>query len=76
MNAIHISTAQAMMARPDAIDLDVWKSDGSIIQLKNCISLKYNFYSGTRTIKVLSSNQIRTIRDVCIFRINGLEVFL
>ena len=76
MQAIHLSTAQAMMARPDAIDLDVWKSDGSIIQLRNCISLKYNFYAGTRTIKLLTSIQLRTIRDCCIIRINGLEVFM
>ena len=76
MNSIHISTAQAMMMRPDAVDLEVWKSDGSILQLKNCISLKYNFYAGTRTIKLHTSNQIRTIRDCCIFRINGLEVFM
>jgi len=38
--------------------------------------LKYDFYSGTRTIKLLTSNEIRKVRDVCISRINGLEVFL
>ena len=76
MQSIHITTAQAMLNAPDAVDLTVWKSDGSIMQLNNCISLKYNFYAGTRTIKLLKSNQIRTIRDVCIFQINGLSVFL
>ena len=76
MNAIHLSTAQAMMLRPDPVDLVVWKSDGSLLHYPSVISLKYDFYSGTRRIKFLRSNEIRTIRDVCISRINGLEVFL
>ena len=76
MNAIHLSTAQAMMLRPDPVDLVVWKSNGSLLHYPNVISLKYDFYAGTRRIKFLRSNEIRTIRDVCISRINGLEVFL
>ena len=76
MNAIHISTAQAMMLRPDPVDLVVFKSDGSLVHYPNVISLKFDFYKGTRTIKFLRSNEIRTVRDVCISKINGLEVFL
>lgn len=76
MNAIHLSTAQHMLLRPDAVDLDIYTADGRLLHLANCISLKYNFYSGTRTVKILSSNQIRTVRDVCIARINSLDVFL
>ena len=76
MNAIHISTAQAMMLRPDPVDLVVFKSDGSLVHYPNVISLKFDFYKGTRTIKFLRSVEIRTVRDVCISKINGLEVFL
>ena len=76
MQAIHISTAQQMMLRPDPVDLVVFKSDGSLVSYPNVISLKYDFYKGTRTIKFLRSNEIRTVRDVCISRINGLDVFL
>lgn len=76
MNAIHISTAQAMMLRPDPVDLVVFKSDGSLVHYPNVISLKFDFYKGTRTIKFLRSNEIRTVRDVCISKINGLEIFL
>ena len=76
MNAIHISTAQAMMLRPDPVDLVVFKSDGSLLHYPSVISLKFDFYKGTRTIKFLRSNEIRTVRDVCISKINGLEVFL
>lgn len=76
MQAIHITTAQQMMLRPDPVDLIVWKSDGSLLSYPNVISLKYDFYAGTRRIKFLSSGQIRTVRDVTIAKINGLEVFL
>ena len=76
MQSIHISTAQQMMLRPDPVDLVVFKSDGSLLYYNNVISLKFDFYKGMRRIKFLRSNEIRTIRDVCISKINGLEVFL
>ena len=37
---------------------------------------RYDFYKGVRRMKLLTSRQIRQVRDVCIFRINGMEVFL
>ena len=38
--------------------------------------LRYDFYAGTRNIKLLTSGQIRKIRDCCIFGVNDCEVFL
>ena len=35
-----------MLNSGDPVDISVWKSDGSIIHLQNCISLRYNFYGG------------------------------
>ena len=35
-----------------------------------------NFYKGTRRMKLLDSNEIRQLRDVCVFEINGMEVFM
>ncbi len=35
-----------------------------------------NQYSYAQNFKVLTSGQIRKIRLICIFHINGLEVFL
>ena len=49
-------------------------ANGEILHLQNCISLRYNFATGTRNIKLLNSGQIRRIREVCIFSINGYEV--
>lgn len=35
-----------MLNSGDPVDISVWKSDGSILELHNCISLRYNFYGG------------------------------
>ena len=74
--SIHITTARTMLNSGDPVDISVWKSDGSILELRNCISLRYNFYGGWRNIKILASGECRKIRDCCIFRVNDLEVFL
>ena len=74
--SIHISTARSMLNSGDPVDISVWKSDGSILELRNCISLRYNFYGGWRNVKLLASGECRKIRDCCIFRVNDCEVFL
>lgn len=76
MNAVHISTARTMLNSGDPVDLSVWRRDGSILELRNVISLRYSFYGGWRNAKILASGDCRRVRDCCIFRINGLEVFL
>lgn len=77
MQKIHISTLRAILKAGDPVDLDVWTSTGSIMHLKDCIPLRSNFYKGTRNMKILASGQIRAIREVCIFRVNGcMEVYL
>lgn len=75
-SSVHISTARHILNAHDPVDLKVWKKDGSVMVLNKCVSLRYDFYSGVRNVKILSSGQIRKIRDVCIFEINGMEVFI
>ena len=73
---IHLSTAKHLLTLPDPVNLTVWKKDGSIVEYPNVISISYDFYKGTRRIKFLRSGEIRLVRDVCIFRINGMNVIL
>jgi hypothetical protein len=75
-NSIHLTTARKILDSHDPVDLAVWKKNGEIMRLKNCVSISYNYYSGTRNIKLLNSGQIRMIRDICIFQINNLNVFI
>lgn len=74
--SIHISTARKILNSGDPVDICVWKSDGSILLLENVVSLRYDFNGGWRNVKLLSSGECRRIRDVCIFKVNGLEVYL
>lgn len=76
MNAVHISTVRKMLQAPDPVDLTLWVKSGEIQHWHRCVSLRYDFYKGTRRMKLLDSNQIRQIRDVCIHEINGMEVYL
>ena len=75
-NSVHISTARAMLNSGDPVDITAWDSKGAILHIHRCISLRYSFYGGWRNVKILSSGECRKIRDCCIFRVNGLEVFL
>ena len=74
--SIHISTMRKMLDAGEPVDIKLWTKSGEVQEWNNCISLRYNFYTGTRNIKLLSSGQIRRLRDVCVFEVNGLEVFL
>lgn len=75
-HSVQITTARKMLNSGDPVDISVWKSNGSILELRNVISLRYSFYGGWRNIKLLQSGQMRKIRDCCIFRVNNLEIFL
>jgi DNA sulfur modification protein DndD len=70
------NTMREMLAHPEPVDISLFTSKGEVQHYKNCISLRYDFRAGTRRIKLLSSGQIRQVRDVCIFQINEMEVFL
>ena len=76
MRAIHINTLREILSHPEPVAIALFPAQGEIQHYKNCISLRYDFRNGTRRIKLLSSGQIRQVRDVCIFQINGMEVFL
>ncbi len=56
--------------------MSVWKSDGSVMELHNVVSLRYSFSGGWRNVRLAASGQTRRIRDCCIFRLNDLEVYL
>lgn len=76
MQSIHISQLRKMLDSPKPFTIKVWAGKGEVLTYENCVSLKYDFYRGTRRVKLMSSRQIRTVRDVCIFQFNDLEVYL
>lgn len=76
MQAYHISTVRKMMQVPEAFDLKCWTKSGAILEVHDAVALRYNFYEGTQTIKLLKSGEIRRIRLNLIFEFNGLPCFL
>ena len=76
MQSIHITTLRKILSSPEPIDIRLWTRSGEIQSWHRCISLKYDFYKGTRRMKLLDSNEIRQLRDVCIFEVNGIEVYM
>ena len=74
--AIHITQALAMLNRGTPVDLRVVTGKGTILSCEKVISLRYDHYAGTRTIKFTRSGQIRTIHDVCIIGIDDFDVYL
>ena len=76
-NAIHMSQARKMLDSGQPVSLTVVRlKNGALIRYENCVSLRYDYYKGTRTIKLLKSGQMRTIHDVCIIGIDDYEVCL
>lgn len=75
-SAIHISQARRMLDTGQKVDLFVVKKNGTVLEAKEVVSLRYDFYAGTRTIKFLRSGKKRTIRDCLIIGINDFDVFL
>jgi len=65
-----------MLQAPEPVSLRCWAKDGRILEFKEAMPLRYNFYEGTQQFKLLASRQIRTVRLACIFELNGLQVFL
>ncbi|MEE0979601.1 MAG: hypothetical protein UH625_09370 [Muribaculaceae bacterium] len=74
---IHISQVRKMLDSGQPVSLTVVRlKTGALIQYDNAVSLRYDYYKGTRSIKLLKSGEIRLIHDVCIIGIDDFEVYL
>lgn len=76
MAALHLSQARQILDSGKRVDLKAVRKDGSILELHDAVSLRYDFKRGTRNMKVMGSKAIRCIHDVCIISINDCEVYI
>lgn len=74
--ALHISQALAMLNSGQRVSLSVITVKGKLMKCEDVISLSYDRYKGTRSIKFVRSGEIRTIHDVCIVGIDDFNVYL
>ncbi len=71
-----IGDARRLLDTGQPVSLVYIKKNGQRMEARNVVSLRYDFYTGLRTIKFLANGQNRTIHDVLIIAINEFEVFL
>ena len=78
MNSIHISTARKIMQSGE-FSISFLTQKGEQRHIQRAVSLRYDFHTGTRTIKCIYDDrppQIRRIRDIFIYELNDIEVYL
>ena len=56
-----------MLQSPAPVNIKLWTRSREIQCWNRCVSLRYDFYKGTRRMKLLDSNEIRQLRDVCVW---------
>jgi hypothetical protein len=71
-----IGDARRLLDAGQPVSLVYIKKNGQRMEARNVVSLRYDFYTGLRTIKFLANGLKRTIHDVLIIAINEFEVFL
>lgn len=74
---IHRNDALRMLETGQPCDLKVWKlSTGDIIEYKGVRCVGSHWRGGTHKIAIPRSTLLREFRDITLFEINGLEIFL
>lgn len=77
MKAIHINDARKILDSGQPCDLVVWKlSTGDILVYKGVQCVGSHFRGGTHMILLPNSCLLREFRDVTLWKINGMEVYL
>lgn len=77
MNAIHLNDARKILDSGQPCNLRVWKlSTGDILEYKGVRCVGSHFRGGIHRILLPNSQLLREFRDVTLFEINGMKVFL
>lgn len=77
LKAIHKRDALRLLEDRQPHDLRVWKlSTGDILVYKGAVWVGGHIRGGTHRIRLPLSNVIREFRDITLFEIDGLSVYL
>ena len=77
MIAIHMKDAIRLLESGQPCDLKVWKmSTGDILEYKGAVCVGSHFRGGTHRVKLPLSKVIREFRDITLFEINKMSVYL
>lgn len=77
MKVIHLKDAIRLLESGQPCNIRVWKlSTGDIIDYKGVRCVGFHWRGGTHRIWVPTSALIREFRDITMFEINGMTVYL
>ena len=77
MKSIHKRDAMRLLEDSQPHTIKVWKlSKGDILTYKDCICHSADRRRGTHKIRVPLSGVLREFRDITLFEIDGLSVYL
>ena len=52
-----VGNSNANLSAGDPVDISLWKGNSEILHYRNAVPLRYDFYKGTRRIKLLDSRE-------------------
>lgn len=73
---MHLSEAIRIIDSGQPVKLEVLKKDGSIMEMRNAVSVSSYVRGGIRRMKLLDSAQIREIRERLIISLNDEEIYI
>ena len=73
---IHINDVRKLLNSKRPVNLKYWKKDASIMVCKGVVCTSSNFVNNTFNIKFPLSGEIRKIKAICIYELNGKEVII
>lgn len=77
IKVIHRKDAIRLLESGQPCNIAVWKlSTGDIIEYKGVRCVGSHWRGGTHMILLPMSNLLREFRDITMFKINGMEVYL
>lgn len=77
MKVIHMKDALRLLETGQPCTLRLWKmSTGDILTYRDARCISAYWRGGTHKVKLPVSNLIREFRDITLFEINGMEIYL
>ncbi|MFV0538847.1 MAG: hypothetical protein ACK5M3_16005 [Dysgonomonas sp.] len=73
---IHLNDVRKLLNSKRPVSLKYWKKDASIMECKRVVCTSSNFKNSTFNIRFPESGEIRKIKAICIYELNGKEVYI
>ena len=73
---LHLAQARKIIESGETIEISFWKKNGEIVHSEKVVCTSSYFHGNTFNLKFIESEEIRKIKALLIFNVNGEEVYL